>query len=117
MGKTGVLLIASLLAAPAIAGEVRAPYSPAPGVLCDSWICADRHGISPALTRHYLGPQRGDKLATMGDFDHRAFTFAGGLFCDVNEQLCRDDRYFAADGQRSGAINQHYTELLFGAGR
>ncbi|MEY7343618.1 YcgJ family protein, partial [Escherichia coli] len=27
-----------------------------------------------------------------------------GVFCDVKEKLCRDDRYFGVDGKRSGKI-------------
>lgn len=89
-------------------------HSPEPGVLCDSYICADGQGISRRLTRHYLGQARADKLRAMGAFDTQAFTFEGGVFCDARARLCRDDRYFGPDGKRSGAINNDYTQQLFG---
>lgn len=107
------LLAVSVLSLPVNAATVE-PYSPAPGVLCDKSICANKHGISVALTTRYVGNKQGEKLAAAGQFDTTAFTFRGGLFCDTNERLCRDDRYFGPDGKRSGKVNPHYTALLFG---
>ncbi|WP_187426364.1 YcgJ family protein, partial [Enterococcus faecium] len=46
-------------------------------------------------------------------YDPSEFTFANGVFCDVKEKLCRDDRYFGVDGNRSGKINQTTTKMLF----
>ncbi|HBA6306489.1 TPA: hypothetical protein J2F63_004671, partial [Escherichia coli] len=46
-------------------------------------------------------------------YDPSEFTFANGVFCDVKEKLCRDDRYFGVDGKRSGKINQITTKMLF----
>lgn len=116
--KAGLMIALGLVCAPGLwAAAVHHPYSPHPGVLCDAYICADSTGISQALTGKYLGQGRADKLAAAGAFDTRAFTFAGGLFCDVEEKLCRDDRYFGPDGKRSGRVNHHYTALLFGAGK
>nr|WP_280137519.1 YcgJ family protein [Ensifer sp. Root31] len=36
------------------------------------------------------------------------------MFCDVKERLCREDRYYGANGQRSGAVSKKYTKVLFG---
>jgi hypothetical protein len=52
--------------------------------------------------------------ATQGDFDPTEFTFANGIFCDVKERLCREDRYYGEGGKRTGAVSRKYTELLFG---
>ncbi|EKH0144839.1 hypothetical protein O4N03_004283, partial [Shigella flexneri] len=46
-------------------------------------------------------------------YDPSEFTFVNGVFCDVKEKLCRDDRYFGVDGKRSGKINQTTTKMLF----
>ncbi|WP_212023959.1 YcgJ family protein [Citrobacter portucalensis] len=113
MIKVGTLLALSILSLSAYAATTGL-NSPAPGVLCDKTICADEHGLSVALTTKYLGKQQAEILAAAGQFDTSAFTFRGGLFCDTNERLCRDDRYFGTDGKRSGKINTHYTALLFG---
>ncbi|CAJ9632701.1 prophage protein [Burkholderia pseudomallei] len=91
-----------------------AVYSPAAGVLCDRYVCADDQGISRVLTERYLGKRVAAKAFSQGDFDPTEFTFANGVFCDVKERLCRDDRYYGADGKRSGAVSRRYTELLFG---
>lgn len=113
MRNTLLMLAICLVSGPVISAPP-ALHSPRPGVLCDSYICADGQGISRRLTSQYLGQVRGDKLRAMGAFDTQAFTFEGGVFCDVRARLCRDDRYFGPDGKRSGAINKHYTQLLFG---
>ncbi|ARK62900.1 YcgJ family protein [Burkholderia pseudomallei] len=117
--KSSVLFVAALpliaIAASAHA-QPRHPvvYSPAAGVLCDRYVCADDQGISRALTERYLGKRVAAKAFSQGDFDPTEFTFANGVFCDVKERLCRDDRYYGADGKRSGAVSRRYTELLFG---
>ncbi|PEH55776.1 hypothetical protein CRM81_05070 [Yersinia kristensenii] len=87
--------------------------SPASGVVCDVYVCADAKGISVELTSQYLGKIRGEQLTSLGDFDYSAFTFANGIFCDTRERLCRKDRYFGPDGKRSGAVDEQYTQLLF----
>ncbi|HAF4902456.1 TPA: hypothetical protein G8X54_004027 [Salmonella enterica] len=91
-----------------------APYSPEKGVLCDQYICADSKGISSVLTKRYVGAVEAKKLELIGDFDHTAFTFSNGVSCDVSEKLCRQNRYFGADGKRSGVVNRHFTKILFG---
>ncbi|MEL5428863.1 YcgJ family protein [Serratia nevei] len=101
--------------APALAGaaEHNALSTPEPGVVCDSYFCADATGISDALTTKYLGAKKGKQLAVQGDFDHAAFTFANGVYCNTKEKVCRKDRYFGADGKPSGAIDNTTTQLLF----
>lgn len=104
-------LLAAAFAAPASAAD--ALLSPEKGVLCDRYMCADNTGISSRLTQKHLGKQAAIKLFSQGDFDRTEFTFANGIFCDVKERLCREGRYFDADGKRSGAISKSYTRLLF----
>lgn len=70
-------------------------------------------GISPELTRKYLGEKAAENLQSVQGYDPSEFTFANGVFCDVKEKLCRDDRYFGVDGKRSGKINQTTTKMLF----
>ncbi|MBV8271538.1 MAG: hypothetical protein JO067_04630 [Cupriavidus sp.] len=109
------LALLTLPAIPAHAGQKAAALrSPAKGVLCDRYVCADDHGISRELTERHLGSKAAAKAFSQGDFDQTAFTFANGIFCDVKERLCRKDRYFGADGKRSGAVSSKYTNLLFG---
>lgn len=107
-----MLLAGSAL--PAHAAQGAAVRSPAPGVLCDRYVCANDQGISRALTQKYLGRKAATRLYSQGDFDTTEFTFANGVFCDVKERLCRVDRYYGANGQRSGAVSRKYTKLLFG---
>ena len=87
--------------------------SPACGVVCDPYICVSSDGISPALTRKYLGEKAAENLQSLQGCDPSEFTFSNGVFCDVKEKLCRDDRYFGVDGKRSGKINQTTTKMLF----
>lgn len=117
MVKMVLLLVPAVLMASAIAKQDGAavPYSPEQGVLCDQYFCADSNGISFVLTKRYAGSAQLKKLESMGDFDRTAFTYSNGIFCDVNEKLCRQDRFFGVDGKRSGAVNQHFTQILFGS--
>ncbi|MDR6759696.1 hypothetical protein J2Y48_005014 [Mycoplana sp. BE70] len=103
-------LLAAAFATPASADGLRSPEK---GVLCDRYMCADNRGVSRRLTQKHLGKKAAIKLFSHGDFDRTEFTFANGIFCDVKERLCREDRYFDADGKRSGAISRSYTRLLF----
>ena len=89
-------------------------YSPVRGVLCDRFMCADVHGLSVPLTEKYVGKHAADVLRSENRIDLTEFTFVDGIFCDVKERLCRDDRYFGLDGKRSGKINKHFSRLLFG---
>jgi hypothetical protein len=118
MKKRCLLLLLTLLmvtsAVPAYAGKQAVLRSPAAGVLCDRYMCVNDKGISRELTGKYIGEKAVAKIYSQGDFDPTQFTFANGIFCDVKERQCRDDRYFGADGKRSGALNRKYTELLFG---
>src|SRR5690349_8036292 len=70
----------------------------APGVLCDRYMCANEKGISRQLTEKYLGTKAATKLLSQGDFSLTEFTFANGVFCDVMARLCRENRYYGADG-------------------
>ncbi|WP_220094859.1 YcgJ family protein [Paraburkholderia hayleyella] len=110
--------MAALLAVSALpvqAAPRAALYAPAPGVLCDRYLCASRAGgVSRELTEKYLGKKAAARLYSQGDFDPTGFTFANGIFCDVKERLCRSDRYYGEDGKRSGTISRKYTKLLFG---
>jgi hypothetical protein len=112
-----VVLIALPLCASAITAQAEQPelLSPAPGVLCDSYICADDNGVSQKLTEKYLGRKAAQAAFSQGSFDVTEFTFANGIFCDVKERLCRANRYYGANGKRSGAVSTKYTNLLFGA--
>nr|WP_213302753.1 YcgJ family protein [Paraburkholderia sacchari] len=108
-----LLMLCAGVAIPAHAGQ-KTLRSPERGVLCDRYICANDQGISRALTEKYLGRHAAEKVFSQGDFDLTEFTFANGVFCDVKERLCRQDRYYGADGKRSGAVSGKYTKLLFG---
>lgn len=100
---------------PAHAKQQSTIQSPASGVLCDRYVCADDKGISRELTEKYLGKKAAaNELFTTSNVDLTAFTFANGIFCDVKERLCREDRYFGTNGKRSGAISKKYTKALFG---
>ena len=107
-----MLLAASVM--PAHAQRKTALKSPEPGVLCDRYLCVDgNNGVSRELTEKYLGKQAATRLFSQGDFDATQFTFANGIFCDVKERLCREDRYYGVDGKRSGKVSEKYTKLLF----
>lgn len=118
MSKTGLFVfrcLALTMSALATAGPRPALRAPAKGVLCDPYICADGQGISRELTAKYLGAKAAaGKVFTTNGVDLGQFTFANGIFCDVGEKLCRQDRYFGSDGKRSGKVSQTYTALLFG---
>ncbi|WP_439070498.1 YcgJ family protein (plasmid) [Serratia nevei] len=88
--------------------------SPASGVLCDAYFCADAEGISNGLTTEYLGAKKSEQLAAQGEFDRTAFTFANGVYCDTKEKVCRKDRSFGADGKPAGAVDLMTTKQLFG---
>ncbi|AOZ05326.1 YcgJ family protein [Cupriavidus malaysiensis] len=104
---------ALFLAAGTVSARAVDVHSPAAGVLCDGYICADKDGVSQGLTERYLGKKIAARTFSRGPFDHSAFTFSNGVFCDVKECLCREDRYFNAKGQRS-PVSAKYTRLLFG---
>lgn len=110
--------MAALLAVSAMSAQARTPaklHSPVSGVLCDRYVCANDKGISRELTEKYLGKKAAaNEVFTSSDVDLTEFTFANGIFCDVKERLCREDRYYGTNGQRSGAVSKKYTKLLFG---
>ena len=98
IGLSGVGMMFSSMASGNDAGGLQ---SPACGVVCDPYICVNSDGISA------------ENLQSLQGYDPSEFTFANGVFCDVKEKLCRDDRYFGVDGKRSGKINQTTTKMLF----
>jgi hypothetical protein len=103
-------LAAAACAAPPKSGAV---HSPARGVVCDQYFCADKLGISNGLTAQYLGQGAAARLVAQGDFVRTAFTFSNGIFCDTIARRCRKDRFYQAYGKRS-PISLKYTALLFG---
>lgn len=98
--------------APAHAKSQAELKTPAAGVLCDRYVCADASGLSKVLTERHLGKPAA-KIFSQGGINLTEFTFANGVFCDVKERLCREDRYFGEDGKRSGAVSKKYTQILF----
>ncbi|WP_235423978.1 YcgJ family protein [Citrobacter koseri] len=88
--------------------------SPEQGVLCDTYVCADGNGISGMLTAKSLGKQKADHLAEQRMSDLTEFTYENGIFCDVKVKLCRKDRYYEANGKRSGIPDAAATQQLFG---
>ena len=113
LSPTLIVLLLVSANATAHAGKSVALRSPERGVLCDQYGCANSTGVSRGLTEKYLGKSAATKLFSQGDFDLTEFTFSNGIFCDVKERLCRQDRYYGAGGKRSGAISEKYTKLLF----
>ncbi|WP_433885321.1 YcgJ family protein [Pseudomonas vranovensis] len=119
MNKSPLLFSLALLLAvgvmPAQAKQRAALKTPVSGVLCDRYVCANDKGISRELTEKYLGKKAATTdIFTSSDVDLTEFTFVNGIFCDVKERLCREDRYYGADGKRSGAVSKKYTKALFG---
>ncbi|MCT4737228.1 YcgJ family protein [Raoultella ornithinolytica] len=115
MKKTGMILAVLSVVIPVMAGaaEHNKLSTPAPGVVCDAYLCADAQGISDGLTTRYLGEKKGQQLAAQGAFDRTTFTFANGVFCDTKSRTCRKDRYFGEDGKPSGTLDRTTTQLLF----
>ncbi|AHV92803.1 YcgJ family protein [Bordetella holmesii] len=112
--KKRLSIMALALAAAAVQAAPAKPLrTPQAGVLCDSHFCADARGLSTALTQKYLGAQAAGALREQGAFDHQAFTYENGVFCDTRERLCRENRYFGSDGKRSAAVEPVFTRLLF----
>jgi hypothetical protein len=107
-------LLLALTFSAAEAGQSPSIRSPAPGVLCDRYLCANEKGISRELTSRYLGKKAAARLFSQGEFSLTEFTFANGIFCDVKERLCRENRFYGANGKHSGAVSEKYTALLFG---
>lgn len=109
-----LILAGSLLAlsATSFAKTTSALKTPAKGVVCDKYVCADSKGLSKALTTQYLGKKQANRAFAYSDTDLTEFTFANGTFCDTKTQLCHVDRYFEGNGKRS-AVAPKTTQLLF----
>ncbi|HBH7025487.1 YcgJ family protein [Pseudomonas aeruginosa] len=73
-----------IISFPVIAKTNTSLVSPKKGVICDQYICVNNKGVSKSLTAQYLGTQKANKVFSQGDFDHSAFTFSNGVFCDTN---------------------------------
>ena len=84
IGLSGVGMMFSSMASGNDAGGLQ---SPACGVVCDPYICVNSDGISPALTRKYLGEKAAENLQSLQGYDPSEFTFANGVFCDVKEKI------------------------------
>lgn len=87
--------------------------SPRDGILCDSYICADKNGLSKDLTVSYLNQSKARAITGSGT-DLTQFTYSDGTFCDAKTKLCHVDRHIERNGKRS-AINYDATEKLFGS--
>lgn len=62
IGLSGVGMMFSSMASGNDAGGLQ---SPACGVVCDSYICVNSDGISPELTRKYLGEKAAENLQSV----------------------------------------------------
>lgn len=108
-----LLTVPILLSTSAEATQTHSLHSPAKGIVCDQYFCANADGVSVALTEHYLSKKEGHNLVAQGDFDHSRFTFANGIHCDIKERTCYKDRYFGRDGKPSDDIDTVTTQTLF----
>ena len=110
-----ITLLLSCLYSPSIyAAQHDTVFSPANGVLCDQSFCADQDGISDGLTTQYLGQKASDKLASQGVFDRKVFTLSNGVYCDVKEHRCHEDRLVDPKTGVRSRVSLEYTGLLFG---
>lgn len=107
-----IALLAAIISTPSLAAP-KPLKTPAPGVVCDKYICADKNGVSRVLTKKYIGSVAAKKAFGQGAFDTTQFTFANGIFCDTKEKACHVDRYFDNNGKRS-KIHADITAKLFG---
>ncbi len=91
IGLSGVGMMFSSMASGNDAGGLQ---SPACGVVCDPYICVNSDGISPELTRKYLGEKAAENLQSLHRLRFPANLHSLTVYiCDVKEKLCRDDRY------------------------
>ncbi|MCW2457659.1 UNVERIFIED_ORG: hypothetical protein M2414_005432 [Rahnella aquatilis] len=111
----GLLLLAlwGLTAQGARAAVHEKLQSPAEGVVCDAYFCADRWGVSDGLTAQFLGEEKASALTARGEFERSAFSFADGIYCDVSAQVCRKSGAVGEDGKPSGPADPTTTHLLF----
>lgn len=86
------------------------------GYVCDpvGGFCADRDGISVAITKTALGGlaaarlnQRIDKIGKQY-FDPTRFTMSNGLTCSTSEQICYTNKL-------KNQVDEPVTQALFGA--
>lgn len=108
----GVLVVlTAALVQPALAAKQL--KTPAPGIVCDIYFCADKSGLSVQLTAKYIGSKAANRLKKADQNSLTHFTFSNGIYCDAEAKICRTDRYFDAKGNPS-PLDRHYTDLLFG---
>ncbi|WP_367317238.1 YcgJ family protein [Yersinia sp. 22-579] len=92
-------------------------FSPSDGVICDkaSNFCADRHGISIALTVKYLGSQAQERLLKVlgesTDGNLWEYTLSNGVHCDSHEKQCYSDRYYPRTKAKQ---ESKFTNKIFG---
>lgn len=70
IGLSGVGMMFSSMASGNDAGGLQ---SPACGVVCDPYICVNSDGISPELTRKYLGEKAAENLQSLQGYDQRIY--------------------------------------------
>lgn len=119
--RWGAFVFAALVSFPAASADTSLgtnTYTPEPGVICDSYACANgTEGLSPALTTQYVGAAAGENIADLvkdPDTSAGGFTFEDGRYCDTTLRLCFVDRYFT-DGGFRGKVDLAHTLALFAA--
>lgn len=109
-----MILIMPLISSGIATAASTSLHSPTRGVVCDEYFCANaKEGISIVLTKKYISKKASDQLTSMGNFDHTAFTFSNGVYCDINEKTCYSDRFFGADGKLSAPVDTAVSQMLF----
>ncbi|WP_176086698.1 hypothetical protein [Martelella sp. HB161492] len=119
MVAAGLFALTMLLAArPVSATELlgKDTYSPVPGTICDTYICATgTGGLSVEMTDKYVGPAAAAQLQRDMKSEHfsgTSFTFADGVNCDMTLRQCYVDRYFTVGDGRS-AVDETHSNALF----
>ncbi|MDA6946858.1 YcgJ family protein, partial [Escherichia coli] len=84
IGLSGVGMMFSSMASGHDAGGLQ---SPACGVVCDPYICVNSDGISPELTRKYLGEKAAENLQSLQGYDPSEFTFANWICPYISRHL------------------------------
>jgi hypothetical protein len=75
--------------------EVRRDGNPAD--LAGYSVAADGQSVPTGQYSKNLKPTT-KRVIPLNEFDPTEFTFANGIFCDVKERLCLEDRYDGANG-------------------
>ncbi|WP_425292085.1 YcgJ family protein [Brucella anthropi] len=104
-----------LFCTPTCAAQSDSVYSPANGILCDKFFCADASGISNGLTMQYLGNAAAEKLASQSGLDRTKFTLSNGVFCDVEQRKCYKDQYRGPNAGTQRSVSAKFSRELFGS--